>query len=273
MVSRSEFWGRLLQHLSGIVEGLGEGECSKPLSLAEAAADIGVDYGRVKAPQLISIDVLEDLPRVLRSHGLYVVRLGQYHTGRASFILCRARPGYRREVLRPEDVSAAPRLPVEPRQPPRWVVELAGHLGAEALASVAAVELVEALARGGKVYMLSSLRFGNAVFRFQPSSCSETYTYRGQVEVDAVLGEGSVYTLEAKTLSRRRSVFKYKIAFSAQALAETLGQEVHPLVAFVEKRGGSLAAVAALLAPAAVPGTPYPVEEMRPRVRLAVEIL
>jgi len=88
----------------------------------------------------------------------------------------------------------------------------------------------------------------------------------------AVLGEGSVYTLEAKTLSRRCSVFKYRIAFSVQAFAETLGQEAHPLVAFVEKRGGPLTAVAALLAPAAVPDTPYPVEEMRPLVGLAVEI-
>ena len=89
----------------------------------------------------------------------------------------------------------------------------------------------------------------------------------------AVLGEGSVYTLEAKTLSRRCSVFKYRIAFSVQAFAETLGQEAHPLVAFVEKRGGPLTAVAALLAPAVVPGTSYPVEEMGPYAKLGTEML
>ena len=134
----------------------------------------------------------------------------------------------------------------------------------EALASIAAPELIRVLEdSGGSVYTIPSLRFGHIEFKFRPSARSDTYTYSGQVEVDAVLGRSNVYALEAKALTRtvrsrdhviirRYSVFK--IAFSAQALVEVLRHEVQPVIAFIDEREGLLRAVAALLEPPATPG-------------------
>lgn len=264
---RETFWQRILSVLDGMVERLEEGECSEPLELRRVAERAGLDPGRLKAPDLISIDVVERLPAALRSRGLYVVRLGQRHTGTASFALCRASRGYTLETLGIDEVLAAPLLPVEPVALPEWLANMMGRVSTEALAFISAYILVEALARGERVYVLPSLRLGGAKFRFRPAPRAGVYAYHGQVEVDAVLGRRLVYALEAKSLRSRESrIFKYKVAFSAQALAELIGREVHPLLSIVA--GGCRVVSVALLSPPARPGEPYPVAEMRPYARL-----
>lgn len=281
----ARFWSLFLSghETKHIVENLDEGHCSRPLSLYNICKRISEEdfCRRLKAPEVVSIDVVENLPAELRKQNVYVVRLGQYHTGRAAFIICRASPGYVKEALRSDDITRASSLGEISDLPP-WVSSLARQMGVEALASIAALELIRILEGGsGPVYTIPSLRFGHIEFKFQPSPRSSTYSYSGQVEIDAVLGRSSVYALEAKTITRtirshdhivvrRYSVFKYKIAFSAQALAEILNHEVRPVIAFIDEHKGSLRAVAALLEPPARPGQPYPVTNMNPVFRLVI---
>ncbi|OYT38335.1 MAG: hypothetical protein B6U89_06070 [Desulfurococcales archaeon ex4484_58] len=87
-------------------------------------------------------------------------------------------------------------------------------------------------------YVLSSLGFGNTSFNFKASSKSKTYRYRGQVEVDSVIICGDqLFVVEAKSSSRRTfpSIFKFKIGFSAKAVAEAVGREVYPILALQKK--------------------------------------
>ncbi len=281
----ARFWRLFLAspEMKHIIERLNEGWCSDPLSLYDVCKRISEEdfCRRLKAPEVVSIDVVENLPAELRKQNVYVVRLGQYHTGRAMFIVCRASPEYIHEALRSNDLMRAQSLG-EIRNLPSWISSLARQMGVEALASIAALELIRILEGGsGPVYTIPSLRFGHTEFKFQPSARSNAYTYSGQVEVDAVLGRLNVYALEAKALTRtvrsrdrviirRYSVFKYKIVFSAQALAEVLNREVRPVIAFIDEHEGSLRAVAALLEPPAKPEQVYPVTSLSPVSRLVV---
>ncbi len=101
IVSREKVWGKIIysSSISRYIDGLGIGECTDPYMLDDILGEIGIDHSRVKAPYIVSIDKYDDLPSILRRNHLYVVRLGQYHSGRASFTLCRASPSYIDETI------------------------------------------------------------------------------------------------------------------------------------------------------------------------------
>ncbi len=268
MVGRGLFWERALTVLESVVKELDVGECSEPMELHEVAERAGIGSNRLRAPDIISIDAPDYLPDALRVNTLYVVRLGQWHSGRAMFTLCKASERYAEETISVDDICSVPRLPVEPVEVPEWLATIARVVNAEALAFMVASILVEALAQGERVYVLPSLRIGRIRFSFKPSSNSRMYEYHGQVEVDAALGRSFIFALEAKSFTRRRAVFKYKIAFSAQALAETTGREVHPLLSTIREEGEMKSVTVALLSPPARPGHPYTINDMKPYARL-----
>lgn len=74
-----------------------------------------------------------------------------------------------------------------------------------------------------------------------------------------------IYVVELKSFKHKLfKLFKYKIAFSAQALADTSARPVYPIVSLVYTiRRKEPRLIAALLEPPAEPGEPYPVHEMR----------
>lgn len=269
MISKEKFWSLLLRGpLREQVAGLGAGECTHPLDLQELAAQVGVRAG-LTAPKFISLDTLEALPPSLRQRELYVIRLGQRHKGRAMFVLCRACRGYAREVLRPEERGEAEELHIELGHLPRWVLLLAQRLRGEAVALLGAATFIRAVSRGKEVHVLPSVRIASAKFTFRPTETSGPYTYWGQVEVDAVLGAEELYVLEAK--SRRQRLLKYKVAFSALALANILNKPVHPLVAFVSREKTRVELDVLLLSPpAGLAAEPYVVEHLRPVVKASV---
>lgn len=246
--------------LGDLVAGLREGECTCPLSLRELTSRAGL-RGALRAPALISLDSLEALPPSLRHRELYVIRLGQRHTGRALFTLCRARRGYRGEVIGANEIRRALASRVELSHVPSWAISLAERLGGESLALLATYLLLRRLSGSRETYLLPSVRLGAVRFEFKPTASASTYTYWGQVEIDAVLGADRVHALEAK--ARVRALFKHKIAFSALALASVLQEPVQPVVAFASRLEGRLAVVVLFLKPPALAGQPYVIEDLR----------
>lgn len=186
-------WSLILtevKQVKEIVDGLSEGECTPPLNLADVINSIKfrrIDYSRVKAPRIVSIDVLERLPSSLRRRGLYVIRLGQHKSGTASFILCRASPNYREETINLGTYTYKKEM-LATATPPEWVLKIVKQASAESLAFIAAIELVKRLKTEDYHLLIPSLRLGNVTFRFKPSDISAVYTYSGQVEIDAVIG-------------------------------------------------------------------------------------
>jgi len=274
VISKEEFWSLLLKGpLRELVENLSVGECTQPLSLHELAAQAGI-RAVLTAPKLISLDTLESLPPSLKQRGLYVIRLGQRHKGRATFILCKASANYAREALRPEDLEKARGLQVELSHLPRWILSLARRLSSEAIALIAAISFIKALSGTPEVQVIPSMRLASAKFEFKPTEASGPYTYWGQVEIDAALGADRIYVLEAK--SGRRSLLKYKLAFSALALAGFLEEPVHPLLAFISRRGTGVEVELALLNPPAGSEqqdlAPYVIDQMEPVFRAKVSL-
>lgn len=275
LVGRNEFWEPAINALEDVIKQLDTGTCSTPLNLYNIARKAGINPERLRAPNIISIDSLRELPRPLKKNLLYVIRLGQWHSGRAEFTICKASPGYHAEVISIKDVLSTPKLPVEPVKMPKWLLNIAMKIDTEALTFLAAGLLVEALAHGERAYILPSLRIGRAVFDFKPTPHGNILSYDGQVEVDAVLGKSFVFALEAKSLEKIDAIFKYKIAFSAQALANLVQQEVHPLISTIVRSGDKKRTLvtAVLLAPPARPGSPYIINSMKPYARLEQELL
>ncbi|RLI38793.1 hypothetical protein DRO60_02730 [Candidatus Bathyarchaeota archaeon] len=269
MVSREKFWSLLLKGpLREHVAVLSAGECTRPLDLQELAAQVGVQ-AKLMAPKLISLDALEVLPPSLRQRELYVIRLGQRHRGRAMFVLCRACRGYAREALRPEEQGETEEFHIELGHLPKWILLLAQQLRGEAVALLGAAAFVRAMSGGQEVHVLPSVRLASTRFAFRPTEAADPYTYWGQVEIDAVLGAKRLYALEAK--SGKQHLLKYKVAFSALALAGVLSKPVHPLVAFVSREKGRIRLIVMLLTPPAKPAAePYVVERLRPAVKASV---
>jgi len=268
MVTKNEFWNLLLTKtsLSDEVSELKEGECTTSQDLYLLAKQAGINK-HLNAPTLISLDTLRSLPKALKQRRLYVVRLGQRLSGRARFILCKACPGYKNETISVESLDRVPELPVSIGSLPKWAMKLATS-SKEATALLTVTHFVRTLSRSSEVFMLPSIRLGSVRFSFRPTKVSKTYTYWGQVEVDAALGDRQLFAVEAKY--GRGPLFKHKIAFSTLALAKLTKTPVHPIVAFVVRRGNSVEVLVAHLSPPAEPimhTGRYVVEEMRPTVK------
>ena len=71
----ARFWKLFLasRETRHIIDGLDEGHCSRPLSLYDVCKQIGEEdfCRRLKAPEVVSIDVVENLPAELRRHNIY----------------------------------------------------------------------------------------------------------------------------------------------------------------------------------------------------------
>jgi len=227
LASPTKFWSLFLNKYRGVAN-LEPGNCTEPLDLHEVAVSLGLDYNRVKAPSFVSITTLGKLPSPLRSWELYVVRLGQRVTGYASFTVCRASSGFREEVFHYSILEESG----EEVRADQFVKKVLKMLSGEAVASAVALGVIAGA--GGVKIAIPRYQVGNAVFEFKPSTVSKTYTYYGQVEVDAiaVTGSGEVFAIEAKKVEGRGDgVFKYQLLYSMKALADKLEQSVRGVLA------------------------------------------
>lgn len=227
MVSPTIFWTRFLEKYSKDIDSLTAGDCMGPYILRNVAEELGFDYIRVKAPSVVSLTTIDVLPRVLRDHHLYVIRLGQAEAGYASFILCRASTKYFDEVFW-FDKSLNRSDVVETIDKTAW--SLLNEISGETVASSIALKTL--IEHGEADYVIPQYRGGSVVFNFKISRTSRViYKYHGQVEVDAIaLTRGKVYVVESKTFDRE-GVFKYQIMFSMKSIAEKIDNEVCGIIA------------------------------------------
>ncbi len=107
-------------------------------------------------------------------------------------------------------------------------------------------------------YIVPSLRIGNASFGF--SINDKAFQYRGQVEIDAVIwARDKVFAIELKSIKKNSKMFKHKIVFSIQALANALNNKVYPILGLNIKEGYRTRLYSALLLPEAEPNKIYEV--------------
>jgi hypothetical protein len=213
----NRFWERFLQYYRE-VEELDEEECSKPYNLHYIAERLGLNIG--KAPDYVSIPLLSRLPAPLRRRSLYVLRIGQYHSRNAEFIVCRSYEDYSDSAFILKDIVGNAR-PYSLDDP---LLKKMMNLRGESLASTLAYKII------GEVddvsYIIPQYRGGNVEFEFKVSRRTQTYTYRGQVEVDSVIiGKDLIYAVESKHFDRINSgegIFKFQIAYSMATLNELL---------------------------------------------------
>lgn len=259
-VSPSKFWELFTKTYKDEITRLQVGECMGPFSLKSVAEILRVRVR--KAPDIVSLTTLSALPSILRLQGLYVIRIGQRRYGGAGFIVCKASRNYEREAFRYRDIlTKKPDLTI-PFSNDMWL--RLSRISGEALAASAALKTIGFL--HDMSYMIPQYRGGSSRFRFMVCGAGPTYDYWGQVEVDAaIFGDPDLlYVVEAKkSVGLNDGLFKYKIAFSMQALANILGVKTRGVIAIKHGQGRNEDVRIAILEPPAQPANTIVINNLK----------
>ncbi len=228
MTSKVEFWRKFINSNHDAIRVLKPGECIGPYDLLSLAAEYRVTISR--APELISINKISQLPKLLRNMYVYPIRLGQWHKNRAQFILCKAMDqSFQHESISITDLYRKSSLITG------FVDEkeslILKRLSGEAIASSIGIWYVYQMLDSGKMkFVVPQYRFGKINFCFK---IDKEYSYNGQVEVDTIVfsrSEGIV--LESKVLPLNEKVLKFQLAFSMQAVSNIFDIKVRGYYAF-----------------------------------------